>query len=108
MMPEISRFLGIVIRMFPSEHNPPHIHAVYNDFEAQFSNEVFLKKIFKKKHPHACGEYPAMLARIETTEETPPRVWGILNNFQHCFGFIRNTPTRVGNTIPVQSFPVKF
>jgi hypothetical protein len=37
MMPEISRFLGIVIRMFPSEHNPPHFHAVYNDFEAQFS-----------------------------------------------------------------------
>jgi len=23
--------------MFPSEHNPPHYHAVYNDFEAQFS-----------------------------------------------------------------------
>ena len=36
-MPEISRFLGIVIRMFPSEHNPPHFHAIYNDFEAQFS-----------------------------------------------------------------------
>lgn len=36
-MPEISRFLGIVIRMFPSEHNPPHFHAVYNDYEAQFS-----------------------------------------------------------------------
>lgn len=35
-MPEISRFLGIVIRMFPSEHNPPHFHAVYNNFEAQF------------------------------------------------------------------------
>ena len=36
-MPEISRFLGIVIRMFASEHNPPHFHAVYNEFEAQFS-----------------------------------------------------------------------
>ena len=36
-MPEISRFLGIVIRMFSSEHNPPHFHAVYNNFEAQFS-----------------------------------------------------------------------
>lgn len=35
-MPEISRFLGIVIRMFSAEHNPPHFHAVYNDFEAQF------------------------------------------------------------------------
>ena len=36
-MPEISRFLGIVIRMFASEHNPPHFHAIYNEFEAQFS-----------------------------------------------------------------------
>ena len=36
-MLEISRFLGIVIRMFASEHNPPHFHAIYNKFEAQFS-----------------------------------------------------------------------
>ncbi len=32
-MPVISRFYGIVIRMYflQSEHNPPHIHAIYND-----------------------------------------------------------------------------
>lgn len=36
-MPEISRFLGIVIRMFSEDHNPPHFHAVYNEYEAQFS-----------------------------------------------------------------------
>ena len=31
-MPEISRFYGIVIKMYflASEHNPPHIHAIYN------------------------------------------------------------------------------
>ena len=28
-MPEISRFYGIVIAMFYSEHNPPHFHARY-------------------------------------------------------------------------------
>jgi len=28
-MPEISRFLGIVIAMFHREHNPPHFHAYY-------------------------------------------------------------------------------
>jgi hypothetical protein len=39
MMPELSRFLGIVIRMFFSDHNPPHFHVVYNDHEAQFSIE---------------------------------------------------------------------
>ena len=34
-MPEISRFLGIIIRMFYNEHNPPHFHAIYNEFEAE-------------------------------------------------------------------------
>jgi hypothetical protein len=31
-MPEISRFLGIVIAMFHREHNPPHFHAYYGDY----------------------------------------------------------------------------
>lgn len=32
-MPILSRFYGITIRMFfqQSEHNPPHIHALYGD-----------------------------------------------------------------------------
>ena len=34
-MPEISRFLGIIIRMFYNEHNPPHFHAYYNEHQAQ-------------------------------------------------------------------------
>ncbi|PIX96102.1 MAG: transcriptional regulator [Hydrogenophilales bacterium CG_4_9_14_3_um_filter_63_34] len=33
-MPEISRFLGILILMHFREHNPPHFHVRYNDFEA--------------------------------------------------------------------------
>ncbi len=36
-MPEVCRFLGIIIRMFVSEHNPPHFHAFYNEHEAVFS-----------------------------------------------------------------------
>jgi hypothetical protein len=28
-MPEISRFFGIVIKMFFDDHNPPHFHAEY-------------------------------------------------------------------------------
>ena len=31
-MPEISRFLGIVIMMYFDEHNPPHFHVKYNDY----------------------------------------------------------------------------
>jgi hypothetical protein len=33
-MPEISRFLGIVISMYFDEHNPPHFHIQYNDYRA--------------------------------------------------------------------------
>lgn len=32
-MPEISRFLGIVIRMFYRDHAPAHFHAEYGDYE---------------------------------------------------------------------------
>lgn len=33
-MPEVCRFLGIVISMYFSEHNPPHFHVRYNEYRA--------------------------------------------------------------------------
>ncbi len=33
-MPEISRFLGIVIAMYYNDHGPPHFHARYGEHEA--------------------------------------------------------------------------
>jgi hypothetical protein len=32
-MPELSRFYGIIIRMFYGDHAPPHFHAVYQGQE---------------------------------------------------------------------------
>ena len=32
-MPEISRFLGIVIAMYYRDHAPPHFHALYGEYE---------------------------------------------------------------------------
>jgi hypothetical protein len=32
-MPELSRFLGIVIAMYYRDHAPPHFRAIYGDFE---------------------------------------------------------------------------
>ncbi|MGV7224587.1 MAG: DUF4160 domain-containing protein [Nitrospinales bacterium] len=32
-MPEISRFLGIIIAMFYKDHAPPHFHAIYSEYE---------------------------------------------------------------------------
>jgi hypothetical protein len=33
-MPEICRFYGIIIYMFYNDHNPPHFHVEYQEFEA--------------------------------------------------------------------------
>jgi hypothetical protein len=40
-MPVISRFYGIIIRMYfiQAEHNPPHIHAIYGDDTAEITIE---------------------------------------------------------------------
>jgi hypothetical protein len=34
-MPELSRFLGIVITMFYRDHAPPHFHATYGEFDIE-------------------------------------------------------------------------
>jgi hypothetical protein len=34
VVPEISRFFGIVIRMYFDDHAPPHFHACYAEVEA--------------------------------------------------------------------------
>jgi hypothetical protein len=39
-MPEISRFLGIVIRMYYADHAPPHFHAEYGDYEISVEIET--------------------------------------------------------------------
>ena len=38
-MPVISRFYGLVIKMYfrQSEHNPPHIHVIYGDYSGVLS-----------------------------------------------------------------------
>lgn len=38
-MPEITRFYGIVIKMFfkPKEHEPSHIHALYGEYLGEFN-----------------------------------------------------------------------
>lgn len=36
-MPEISRFFGIVIRMYFADHQPPHFHALYGEDEVLIS-----------------------------------------------------------------------
>jgi Domain of unknown function (DUF4160) len=53
-MPEISRFLGIVIGIFYSEHGFAHFHAVYGEHE--ISVEIESGTIH--------GEFPARALRL--------------------------------------------
>lgn len=53
-MPEISRFLGIVIGLFYDDHNPPHFHAKYQKFKITIDIKE-LKVIHGKLPPRALG-----------------------------------------------------
>ena len=53
-MPEISRFYGIIIYMFFQDHNPPHFHVKYQDYEATINIEDGIVK----------GEIPRRALRL--------------------------------------------
>lgn len=38
-MPEISRFLGMIIAMYHNDHAPPHFHVRYGNHKASISIE---------------------------------------------------------------------
>jgi hypothetical protein len=39
-MPEVSRFYGIVIKVFFGDHPPHHLHAIYGEHNALFGIET--------------------------------------------------------------------
>ena len=39
-MPEISRFFGIIIRMYFNDHMPPHFHADYGEHQIEITIET--------------------------------------------------------------------
>lgn len=39
-MPEVTRFYGIVIKLFFGDHPPPHFHVVYGEYNALFNIET--------------------------------------------------------------------
>ena len=53
-MPELSRFYGIIVRLFFNDHAPPHFHAYYGSEEALFAIET-LSLIAGRLPPRATG-----------------------------------------------------
>ena len=53
-MPELSRFYGIIIRMYFDDHAPPHFHAAYGGEEAVVGIEA-LAVLYGHLPPRARG-----------------------------------------------------
>ena len=53
-MPEIAIFLGIVILMYWKDHNPPHFHARYADYEISVAMDGVILD----------GKFPARAKRL--------------------------------------------
>ena len=53
-MPELSRFLGMTIAMYFKDHNPPHFHVLYNEYDAAI-NIMTLSVIDGKIPPRILG-----------------------------------------------------
>ena len=79
-MPEISRFYGIIIRMFmePGQHNRPHFHAYYQEYVAIIAVdeiEVLAGNLPKKQQRLS-------LAWAELHKDELMRDWNNLQNGQ--------------------------
>jgi len=53
-MPEISIFYGIIIYIFYRDHEPPHFHAIYGEYQAIVSIDN-LAILFGHLPPRALG-----------------------------------------------------
>ena len=59
LMPEICRFYGIIISLYWRDHNPPHIHFSYREYECSIS--VFDRIV--------SGEAPAKVIEMERKKQ---------------------------------------
>jgi len=65
-MPTISKFYGIVIRMYFDDHVPPHFHAMYQGFEAIYTISPF--SIYEGGLPSRANRLVREWARLHRDE----------------------------------------
>lgn len=65
-MAELSRFYGIVIRMYGNDHAPPHFHAVYADRSALV--EIATLRMIRGNLPRRARNLVAEWADIHQSE----------------------------------------
>ena len=68
IMPEIVRFYGIIIKMFfkPKEHEPSHIHAIYNEYVGLFNIKTF--EMFEGDLPSKAQELVTEWLKLHSEE----------------------------------------
>ncbi len=84
-MPEISRFLGILVAMYYNDHGPPHFHARYGEFEAAIAiqtGEVLAGRLppralglvqeWREKHKDELEENWRRARQRQPLEKIPP------------------------------------
>lgn len=77
-MPRISLFYGIEIRMFVSDHLPPHLHAVYGEFEARF--EIATAQRMDSPFPRRASRLVEDWIELRRAELT--RNWQLIENME--------------------------
>lgn len=65
-MAELSRFYGIVIRMYGNDHAPPHFHAVYADRSALV--EIATLQMIRGNLPRHARNLVAEWAKVHQSE----------------------------------------
>lgn len=76
-LPIISTFFGIVIKIFHGDHNPPHIHATYGEFEAQF--EIATGRIIAGRLPPRAQKLVKEWLKLRKLEVM--KAWGEAEQF---------------------------
>jgi hypothetical protein len=77
-MPEISRFYGVVIRMYCSDHNPPHFHAFYGGRQARIDIQA-LAAFAGRLPPRALG---LVIEWASIHQEELMEIWELARNNQ--------------------------
>ena len=81
-MPEISRFYGIIIKMFfkPKEHEPSHIHALYGEH----TREGACAGMAKAESARSAGDVgQSEFAQIAATVSGDRHVWRCKHDSQN-------------------------
>jgi hypothetical protein len=57
-MPTIFEYLGIIIRFYSNEHEPIHVHAIYNDCVVKVSFFINDGKVYRTTFVEEKGSFP--------------------------------------------------